>query len=314
MTATGPLGCAVPGCGRPTGTDLMDTALCSVHMQRRQNGLPTELGHEAILARIGDPDGYGRYGILDRDHDGVTCHECGARYAALVQHLRQAHAMTVAQYRDVHGLPKKLPLTSLRTSEKLSETSVARMGSAEWLRFEAARDASLPQSQRVASRAAAGSTVAKAASVISRAGKPAGARLDDAHWNDRWAAVTTFRAEHGFWPRRAAADPIEKKLADWLRINRTLYRRGNLPPHRAAAMGAHPELLSGTAPTPKDARRDQIARAAGWPDWDTAMTELADLTAAQAAKKLGCTRQLIDRSRAKNRPHQTPSRQPGGQV
>lgn len=55
--------------------------------------------------RPGDPDGRGRYAVLDVDDDGrITCHECGRTYQHLATHVRGAHGITAAAYRDAHGL------------------------------------------------------------------------------------------------------------------------------------------------------------------------------------------------------------------
>lgn len=91
--------------------------LCMPHykQQRRGQALPT--GAEP---RVGDRDGFGRYGVLDRDKDGVTCHECGRRFAGLCQHAVMAHGMTAAEYRVAHGLPRGQALTSLAVSGVLS--------------------------------------------------------------------------------------------------------------------------------------------------------------------------------------------------
>ena len=91
--------------------------------------------------------GFGTLGVVDRDEDTVGCHECGRRFRMLVQHLRLAHEMTVAEYRRLHQLPATVPLTCLSTSELISAQSTARVGSPKWVRFERARDRTLPASQ-----------------------------------------------------------------------------------------------------------------------------------------------------------------------
>lgn len=63
--------------------------------------------------RVGDPDGYGRYGYLDTDDDGLlVCHECGAGWRHLATHARLAHGVPADQYRQAHGLPLTIPLVA----------------------------------------------------------------------------------------------------------------------------------------------------------------------------------------------------------
>ena len=56
------------------------------------------------MTRFGDPDGHGRYGILDEDPDGLLCAHCGTRHRHLGLHVWKAHGLTAAQYRETHGL------------------------------------------------------------------------------------------------------------------------------------------------------------------------------------------------------------------
>lgn len=66
--------------------------------------------------RVGDPDGFGRYGFIDVDEGGLLiCHDCGGGYAQLATHVRYAHGYAnAAAYRQAHGL---------RRSEKLAAAS-----------------------------------------------------------------------------------------------------------------------------------------------------------------------------------------------
>ncbi|MFS0140308.1 MucR family transcriptional regulator [Corynebacterium striatum] len=90
--------------------------------------------------RVGDPDGYGRYGYLDGDDERIICHECGRAYKSLAAHAQMAHQMTAEDYRDAHGIPKRIPLISSEVSAAKSEKSKAQVGSEAWMRFEAKRD------------------------------------------------------------------------------------------------------------------------------------------------------------------------------
>ncbi|MGN8690536.1 Helicase associated domain protein [Atopobiaceae bacterium HCP3S3_F7] len=107
-----------------------------LHYKRQRRGAPLE----PTGPRVGDPDGYGLYGVLDRDDDSVLCHECGKRPRSLGAHLAPAHGMTAVEYRAAHGLPRGIPLVSLSISERISEQSAARVGSPQWRQLEAARD------------------------------------------------------------------------------------------------------------------------------------------------------------------------------
>lgn len=82
--------------------------------------------------QVGDPDGYGQYGIIDETEDGILCHECGKRFKHLSTHIHQGHKIKVVDYRTQHGLHAKKPLVSqsvrgnMRTSwEKHAESHLA---------------------------------------------------------------------------------------------------------------------------------------------------------------------------------------------
>ncbi|WP_075817066.1 MucR family transcriptional regulator [Serinicoccus sp. CNJ-927] len=60
-----------------------------------------------MASRVGDPDGFGHFGIVDSDPEGVLCHECGRRFAHLGLHAWRGHGITADQYREQHGLPRK---------------------------------------------------------------------------------------------------------------------------------------------------------------------------------------------------------------
>lgn len=63
--------------------------------------------HKRMASRVGDPDGFGHFGIVDSDPEGVLCHECGRRFAHLGLHAWRGHGITADQYRERHGLPRK---------------------------------------------------------------------------------------------------------------------------------------------------------------------------------------------------------------
>ena len=93
-----------------------------------------------MTLRVGDPSGYGLYGVLDRDWSSVLCHECGRRFASVGSHIVLAHDMTAAEYRREHGLSRSQPLVSEEISAHKSARARARIGSPAWERLEAARD------------------------------------------------------------------------------------------------------------------------------------------------------------------------------
>lgn len=72
--------------------------------------------------QVGDPDGYGRYGLIDEDDDGLLCHECGNRYRHLATHIAMGHKMRVADYRQEHGLPAKRPLAARSVRENMRQS------------------------------------------------------------------------------------------------------------------------------------------------------------------------------------------------
>ena len=124
--------CSVAGCGQP----VWARGWCARHYKRwRRTG--REPGPDR---QVGEPDGYGRYGIMERGEDGALCHECGGWYVSVGAHAGPTHGMTAAQYRQAHGLARTQPLVSLARSREISEQSAARVGSPAWQRLEAARD------------------------------------------------------------------------------------------------------------------------------------------------------------------------------
>lgn len=107
------------------------------------------------------------------DSDGIlTCLECGRRYRALGAHLRRAHDMTAAEYRDTHQLPRTAALAAdstrtlgrermlaedtshldaYRTRDRLAELLPAGIASARQTRdYEVVREHRLPGQRRAA--------------------------------------------------------------------------------------------------------------------------------------------------------------------
>ena len=107
-----PAVCSVEGCSRPA----IARGECGLHYARRAKGRPGD-GEER---RLGHPDGAGVYGVLDETEEGILCHECGRRLRSLGNHARLAHALTAAEYRDKHGLPRGRALIARDLREAIS--------------------------------------------------------------------------------------------------------------------------------------------------------------------------------------------------
>jgi hypothetical protein len=118
--------------------------MCTLHAARAKEGKPLHPDHE----RVGEPSGFGLYGVVTRTDTTVLCHECGREFRALVQHLRQAHSLTVAAYRRQHGLAENDPLWCQDSLDAISVTSRRQIGTPAWRRFEAGRDATHDDSLR----------------------------------------------------------------------------------------------------------------------------------------------------------------------
>lgn len=73
--------------------------------------------------RVGDPDGHGRYGVLDQDEDGLlVCHDCGGGYQQLATHARYAHGYAnAAEYRQAHGLRRSEKLAAPASRQRMSD-------------------------------------------------------------------------------------------------------------------------------------------------------------------------------------------------
>jgi hypothetical protein len=105
----------------------------------------------------GDPDGYGRYGVLDDDGETVMCHECGRRLVLLGKHVRASHDMTPREYKLAHGLPLSRGMLPSEVRAAKSARSRTQVGTAAWARLEASRDpAAASQARTVESFIATG--------------------------------------------------------------------------------------------------------------------------------------------------------------
>ncbi len=72
--------------------------------------------------RVGDRDGFGRFGVVNETADGLLCHECGRRFTHLGLHVYKAHGVTADEYRVAHGLRRR-GLVVARTAEVIAENA-----------------------------------------------------------------------------------------------------------------------------------------------------------------------------------------------
>lgn len=129
--------CAV--CG---ATPVVAHGLCAKHDQRLRQGRP--------LVEVWEE--HPEMGVLPRGDDWVLCLECGRHFKTLSSHLK-THGLTAAEFRLRHQLPRQEPLMCDDLRAQTGRMSAERVGTAQWRRFEQARDAALPFSQRAAATA-----------------------------------------------------------------------------------------------------------------------------------------------------------------
>lgn len=110
----------------------------------------------------GDPDGFGHYGVVDEDADGLLCHECGRRFTHLGLHAFNADELSAAEYRVAHGLARSRGLVVSETRATLAEN--ARRSLPGKAQFKAARD----PAAATAARRAAGSKMSPEGLAASR--------------------------------------------------------------------------------------------------------------------------------------------------
>lgn len=143
---------------------------------------------------VGDIDGFGRYGIVDENENGILCHTCGKRYRHLATHLTMGHGDTVADYRARHGLAAKRRLVAqsvrARMSEKWYVNEELHLADLDKHRdpLKAVR-ASVPYSKQ----RSAGAKASRDQYLRSRAGRPLTdkekARLDAARDVAEWSTI-----------------------------------------------------------------------------------------------------------------------------
>ena len=87
--------------------------------------------------RVGDRDGFGRYGLVDETDDGLLCHECGGCFRHLGLHAFRAHGLTADEFRVAHGLGSR-GLIASETARVVAENARRTLPGKE--RFVQARD------------------------------------------------------------------------------------------------------------------------------------------------------------------------------
>lgn len=111
---------------------------------------------------LGERDGWGRYGVVDEDAEGLLCHECGERHPHLGLHAWRRHGITARRYREIHGLHLRRGLVSAEIREKVTGNAAASYVGKN--AFQAARDPAA--ASRAAAAAPGMSAAGRAASRI----------------------------------------------------------------------------------------------------------------------------------------------------
>lgn len=183
--------------------------------------------------KVGDSDGYGRYGHVDENEDGILCHACGKRYRHLATHIAMGHGDTVADYRARHGLPASRPLVAQSVRERMSDSWQAHKET-HLAALDEHRDplkavrASVPYSKQ----RAAGAKASREQYLRSRAGRTLTdgekARLEAAHGVPEWSMIALeILGDPAVSVRSLAQSVGVKVVTAEARIRR--YRRGPGP-------------------------------------------------------------------------------------
>lgn len=130
----------------------------------------TTSGRSATDVKLGDQDGFGRHGVLDETPDGLLCHECGKTYRHLGLHVYRRHGMTAAEYREAHGLSRRMGMVSSELHNTIRGNAQDRMATAAGRRFIDARDPALATQVRLAAGSLNWRPAARAAYRSARAG------------------------------------------------------------------------------------------------------------------------------------------------
>lgn len=141
----GPPSCTVGSCG----SRALAKGLCRLHYSRGRRQRPMT---DPDIDRLGDPDGYGRYGSIDVVHDLLLCHECGRSFAHLGLHAWRGHGVSADDYRERHGLPRRTGLVAPGTRATIVAKATARMGTPAGRAFVDSRDPAAATRARIKER------------------------------------------------------------------------------------------------------------------------------------------------------------------
>ena len=106
---------------------------------------------------LGDPDGYGRYGVLEEQPGGLVCHVCGRTFSSLGLHAYRGHGMTAG-------------LITAELRARIQDKARAQMASSAGQAFIEARDPQKAQAARLA-QPRPWRTATRATNRAARAGK-----------------------------------------------------------------------------------------------------------------------------------------------
>lgn len=123
--------CSVVGCERRSAV----RGQCQMHYRRTRAGRVNDESQQ-----VGDPDGYGKYGLIDETADGLLCHECGLRARGLGVHVYKQHGMTAREYKVQHGLPVRKSLLPIDSQELKAAKARERIGTRGWQNLVDARN------------------------------------------------------------------------------------------------------------------------------------------------------------------------------
>ncbi|WP_336794134.1 helicase associated domain-containing protein [Gordonia malaquae] len=204
---------------------------------------------------VGDPDGFGRYGMLDEIDGRYLCHVCGRTWRHLGAHAAGAHGTPAVEYRRAHGLAEGTLLLVAPLSEKMS---------ARWHEFRSPEDLAARRGRRLtqAEMSQLGDDVpvqqwcdrvralldrddsVSAVSISESFGRsstwaaarlrryppvePVGASAE--RWYEGFAAVNAYVATHDRLP------PTSSAAGRWLAEQRRLASAGTLIEHQVAVL------------------------------------------------------------------------------
>lgn len=123
--------CQAVRCKRPS----VVRGYCQMHYKKFRAG---RLSEEPM--QVGDPDGFGHYGVVDETAEGLLCHECGTRVSGLGMHIYRNHDMTAREYKVLHGFPARKSLLPLKTQEQMAASARSRVGTKGWQNLVNSRD------------------------------------------------------------------------------------------------------------------------------------------------------------------------------